>query len=173
MAQRTTKEPGEVDGVAIVALLKRRSAPEATEVLLVQQFRPPINAVTIELPAGLIDPGESAETAALRELKEETGYVGASAYTSGKLAMSPGLCDEMVQLCVVEVDLDAPENASPEQALDDTEFIKVSRVPIGQLLPTLKAMEADGCVPFTGLYTLAVGLQMAKAGRFAVDALQQ
>ena len=40
------------------------------------QFRPPIEKLSIELPAGLIDPGESAGEAALRELKEETGYTG-------------------------------------------------------------------------------------------------
>ena len=134
--------------------------------LLVQQFRPPMNAVTVELPAGLIDPGEGAEVAALRELKEETGYVGKAAYLSGKLAMTPGLTDEAVQLCVVEVDLDAPENKMPQQDLDDTEFIKVTRVPVQSLLPTLKAMERDGCVPFTGLFTLAVGLSMASGGGF-------
>ena len=167
MATRTTRKPGaDVDGVAILALLRRRAAPEAVEMLLVQQFRPPMNAVTVELPAGLIDPGEGAEVAALRELKEETGYVGKAAYLSGKLAMTPGLTDEAVQLCVVEVDLDAPENKMPQQDLDDTEFIKVTRVPVQSLLPTLKAMERDGCVPFTGLFTLAVGLSMASGGGF-------
>lgn len=101
-----------------------------------------------------------------RRLKEETGYVGKAAYTSGRLAMSPGLCDEAIQLCVVEVDLDEPANQLPEQCLEDTEFIKVTRVPVGELLPTLQALDEQGCVPFAGLYTLAVGLQMASAGRF-------
>jgi 8-oxo-dGTP pyrophosphatase MutT (NUDIX family) len=44
--------------------------------LLQKQFRPPIDAVTIEVPAGLMDEGETAEECALRELKEETGYTG-------------------------------------------------------------------------------------------------
>jgi 8-oxo-dGTP pyrophosphatase MutT (NUDIX family) len=43
---------------------------------LQKQFRPPIDQVVIEVPAGLIDEGESAEECALRELREETGYVG-------------------------------------------------------------------------------------------------
>jgi 8-oxo-dGTP pyrophosphatase MutT (NUDIX family) len=160
VATRTTRK-GDVDGVAILALLRRRAAPEDVELLLVHQFRPPMNAVTVELPAGLIDPGESAEVAALRELKEETGYTGTSAFVSGRLAMSPGLTDETVQLCVVEVDLDAPANAIPEQCLEDTEFIKVTRVPVRKLLPKLKEMERAGAVPFMGLFTLAVGLQMS------------
>ena len=71
MASRTTRNPsGGADAVAILALLRRRGAPpEATEILLVNQFRPPVEAVTIELPAGLIDPGETAEAAALREVR--------------------------------------------------------------------------------------------------------
>ena len=88
VASRTTKQEnkGVADAVTILALLstaKQRKHLESncrhsleTEVLLVTQFRPPIEKLSIELPAGLIDPGESAGEAALRELKEETGYTG-------------------------------------------------------------------------------------------------
>ena len=48
--------------------------------------------------------------AAVRELKEETGYTGRVLRTSGPLTMSPGLSDETVKLVVVEVDLDIPES---------------------------------------------------------------
>jgi ADP-ribose pyrophosphatase len=44
--------------------------------VLQKQYRPPIDKVVIEVPAGLVDAGETAEQAAVRELKEETGYVG-------------------------------------------------------------------------------------------------
>ena len=46
------------------------------EIILQKQYRPPIDKVVIEVPAGLVDAGETAEEAAVRELKEETGYVG-------------------------------------------------------------------------------------------------
>lgn len=46
------------------------------EIVLQKQYRPPLDAVVIEVPAGLVDEGETAEEAAIRELKEETGYVG-------------------------------------------------------------------------------------------------
>ena len=52
------------------------------EIILQKQYRPPIDKVVIEGPAGLIDAGETAEHAALRELKEETGYVGVVTQTS-------------------------------------------------------------------------------------------
>lgn len=165
-ATRTTRLSSHgPDGVAILALLRHRNEPyEKAEVLLITQFRPPVDAVTVELPAGLVDPGEAVEVAALRELKEETGYVGSVVNVSGALGMSPGLCDESACLCVVEVDLDAPANAVPKQELEDSEFIKVHRVALKALLPTIQDMERAGIVPFAGLYTLAVGLSLGLRG---------
>lgn len=52
------------------------------EIVLQKQFRPPLDKVVIEIPAGLIDEGETAEQAAIRELKEETGYVAEVLETS-------------------------------------------------------------------------------------------
>ena len=45
------------------------------DLVLVKQFRPAVEAVTLELPAGLVDLGDTPERTAIRELKEETGFV--------------------------------------------------------------------------------------------------
>ncbi|KAJ3414296.1 hypothetical protein HDV05_006745 [Chytridiales sp. JEL 0842] len=74
---------GRSEGVDVIAtIVKNPNEPRDVDVLLVVQFRPPVNAYVIEFPSGLVDPSEAIETAALRELKEETGYEGTITYVS-------------------------------------------------------------------------------------------
>ena len=84
-------------GAAIIAAV----TPE-NKLLLVEQFRIPVNARTIELPAGIIgdEPDASDEAAAARELLEETGYQPAhiKAVTTGPA--SSGLTSETVTLFI-------------------------------------------------------------------------
>jgi ADP-ribose pyrophosphatase len=56
-----------------VAVFDKTTGPE---ILLLKQYRPALDKIVVEIPGGLIDPGETAEHCAVRELKEETGYVG-------------------------------------------------------------------------------------------------
>lgn len=66
--------------MGIIAVLTKPSGPE---IVLQKQFRPPVGKVTIEIPAGLVDAGEDAAESAVRELKEETGYLGTVAQDVG------------------------------------------------------------------------------------------
>ncbi|PLW26233.1 hypothetical protein PCASD_18424 [Puccinia coronata f. sp. avenae] len=59
------------DAVAILALVSKSNTPLSTIIIL--QFRPPVNKIVVELPAGLVDENESVQGAALRELREESG----------------------------------------------------------------------------------------------------
>ncbi|OZA93371.1 NUDIX hydrolase [Altererythrobacter sp. H2] len=72
-------------------------------VLLVEQFRVPLGRISLEIPAGLIGDddgkeGECAETAALRELEEETGYTAAEMVSLGEFYSSPGMVSEAFTL---------------------------------------------------------------------------
>ena len=57
--------------------------------MVILQYRPPVEAYCVEFPAGLIDEGETPEQAAVRELKEETGYEGKVCAVSPTLSNQP------------------------------------------------------------------------------------
>jgi 8-oxo-dGTP pyrophosphatase MutT (NUDIX family) len=61
------------------------------EAVLVRQYRHGAQRVTLEMPGGLIDPGEDAATAALRECLEETGYRAQQAMPLGIVNPNPAL----------------------------------------------------------------------------------
>lgn len=76
-------------------------AIEEGHVLLVEQYRVPLGASCLELPAGLVGDdieGEAIETAALRELEEETGYTAERIESLGRFASSPGMVGESFTL---------------------------------------------------------------------------
>ena len=64
------------------AIIRRPNA--ADQLVLLLSYRAAVESITVELPSGLVDKGESAETSAVRELREETGYVGRALRVSGK-----------------------------------------------------------------------------------------
>jgi len=57
---------------------------------LVEQYRHPIKSLSLEFPMGLIEPGETADAAALRELQEETGLVAGKLDLLGYIHIGPG-----------------------------------------------------------------------------------
>jgi ADP-ribose pyrophosphatase len=67
-------------------------------VVLVRQYRYPVDAYVWELPAGRLDPGESAEAAARRELEEEVGLRPRHLESLAVFYTSPGFCDEVMHL---------------------------------------------------------------------------
>ena len=66
--------------------------------MVILQYRPPVEATCVEFPAGLIDDGETPEQAAVRELKEETGYEGKVRAVSPMLSNQPGMTNANMQV---------------------------------------------------------------------------
>eukprot|EP00388_Colpodella_angusta_P006956 GDKJ01020067.1.p1 GENE.GDKJ01020067.1~~GDKJ01020067.1.p1 ORF type:complete len:212 (-),score=57.09 GDKJ01020067.1:77-685(-) len=162
VARTTTRDVGKerLDAVCIIPTLWRQGRAE--NILLVKQFRPPVNAFTIEFPAGLIDPNETVETTALRELKEETGYHGKVTAVSPISTLCPGITAEAVKFVDVDIDLDAPENANPSQELEPSESIEILNVPLAELRSTLEREAENGAVIFGGVWNFCAGMERAR-----------
>ena len=97
----------------------------AGDVVLVRQYRPPIEAMELGLPAGLVEKGEKPEVAARRELLEETGFGGGEWTALGAVASSPGLKDNWAYIFLAH----GVEETGPLEP-DEHERIEVVRVSV-------------------------------------------
>lgn len=101
---------------------------ENNEVVLVRQYRPPLERMELGLPAGLIESGEEPEAAAGRELAEETGYSGGAWERLGALASSPSLKDNWAYLFLAR-DVKRSSGQNP----DEFERLELVEVPLEEL----------------------------------------
>jgi ADP-ribose pyrophosphatase len=123
-------------------------------VLLVEQFRVPLGANCLELPAGLIgdeEEGEAIELAAGRELEEECGYSAGRIEIVGEFFSSPGMVSESF-FFVRAYDLTKVSDGGGVEG----ENIIVHRVPLDQVADFIEARRSDGCVIDAKLLMLTV-----------------
>lgn len=106
--------------VFVVPLLNK------SELILTKQYRYLYQNYSWEFPAGRIDPGETAEVAALRELEEESGYKAAHLKSIGWFAPCNGLSDEHCSVFL------ATELQYTTQQLEATEDITVAVIAIDE-----------------------------------------
>ncbi|GGA60754.1 NUDIX domain-containing protein [Ornithinibacillus halotolerans] len=109
------KHPG---AVAIIPITKDN------KIVLVEQYRKPLEKSIIEIPAGKLEPGEDPEKTAVRELEEETGYTTKSISKVTSFYTSPGFADELMHIYLTD-DLEKLENPP---ALDEDEFVEILEV---------------------------------------------
>jgi ADP-ribose pyrophosphatase len=115
--------------VAIVAV------DSEERVLLVRQERPAVRGKVLEIPAGLLDPGEEPLAAAQRELREETGLHGGKWTEVASILSSPGFTDERIHLFV------ATGLEEGDDDPDDGEDLELVRVPVAELAGLLPEIE--------------------------------
>lgn len=111
------------DWVNVVAVTKD------ARIVLVRQFRFGIDALSLEIPGGVIEEGEEPVAAGIRELSEETGYGGGRVRLLGSVNPNPAIQDNRCHFVLVE-------DAVPVDPTkwDDDEEIQVSTAPIAEAL---------------------------------------
>ena len=95
--------------VVIVAL-----TADSDSLVLIEQFRVPLETTVVEFPAGLVDADEDLETAARRELMEETGFEGEILEISPPVSTSAGLTTETVHMVYMRVGEQPASEPGPE-----------------------------------------------------------
>jgi ADP-ribose pyrophosphatase len=97
--------------------------PEPNHIILIKQYRYPIDEELIELPAGRIERGEPPLPAAQRELIEETGYQARKWQELARMYSAPGFCNELLYL------YHATDTAHVGKKLDEDEETEVLILP--------------------------------------------
>ena len=129
-------------GVIVALDGGRVGAAQDRHILLVEQWRTPLGARCLELPAGLVgdeDEDDTPEAAATRELEEECGYRAARVESLGEFAFSPGMTDERFMLMRATALTRVGDGGGVAG-----EDIAVHRVPLGELARFVESRRAGG-----------------------------
>jgi len=141
--QNGHKAPREVvehpGGVGIVPVTKDN------KVLMVRQYRYPMEEELIEIPAGKLGAGEDPLECAVRELSEETGCTAGNMIDMGATYPSPGFCRETLYLYLA---LDLQQG---EMHLDENELLSVEAIGIDELIDKIMANELPDAKSIIGI----------------------
>jgi ADP-ribose pyrophosphatase len=132
------------NAVAIVAIT------DNNELVLVEQKRVPQDKMVVEIPAGLVDEGESFEVAAKRELLEETGYgEGNIVEIIENVPATPGICSERLTFVIMT---GVKKIGAGGGLASENEFINVSTHPLPYLINIQNSDKYYDLKLFAGLY---------------------
>ena len=115
------------------------------KILMVRQYRYPMEEELLEIPAGKLDDGEDPLECAIRELSEETGCIAGKLVDLGAIYPSPGFCRETLYLYL------ALELQSGEMHLDEGELLSVEAVGIDELMKKIMKNELPDAKSIIGV----------------------
>jgi 8-oxo-dGTP pyrophosphatase MutT (NUDIX family) len=122
---------------------------EDGQVVLIRQYRHGIRAVCLEIPGGIVDPHEAPEAGAIRELREETGYVAERIRRLGRVRPNPAIQDNYQHCYLAE---GCRKTSVPE--LDPFEHIEVVLYPLADIPRLIQSEEICNALVINAFYFL-------------------
>lgn len=119
------RRQGPCDGVDAFATFEQNGEEK---IILIGIYRPPVEMMVLETPAGLCDGDEDPALCAIRELAEETGYKATQEdveYVSPLLYVDPWKSNETSRIARIKLNMELPENQNPTPAPEHDENIRV------------------------------------------------
>jgi len=138
------------DAIAAVVL------DDGDNVVMVRQFRVPTGKDLLEIPAGVMEEGESPDECVKRELQEEIGYLPQKITRLGGFYAAPGYCTEYINIFL------ATGLKESRLLADDTDEIEIVRVPVAQIARMIDSGDICDAKSIAGLLQY---LSMASAGQ--------
>lgn len=133
----------EHNGGAVIAALT-----EDKKLVMVRQYRKPAGRVMLEVPAGKIDPGEKPLEAAVRELREETGYTASHIEFLNQFYPSVGYSEEMLYLYLCT-------GLTPgETSFDENEAIDIEEIELDKLFKMAMSGEIEDAKTLIAILTV-------------------
>jgi ADP-ribose pyrophosphatase len=138
---------GHPGAVAVVAVAG--GPPTDPDLLFVRQYRYPVKEVTLEIPAGKLDPGESPLVCVHRELEEETGFRARKVRRRLSFWPTPAFANEVIHI------YEARDLVPGRFAPDDDEFIQPVRLPLSRALRLIETGRIKDSKTLIGLLAFA------------------
>lgn len=157
--RRTSRDIVRHPGAAAVVALT-----DSGKIALVRQYRTALDRVTVEIPAGKLDPGEDPLECAKRELREETGFVAGRMRYLTTIASSAGFADELIRIYM------ATHLKLDEACPDEDEFLNVDLVPLSELIDAVLDGKIEDAKTVVGALACdAIAHRLASDAEVAVE----